>query len=307
MNEQPRGDKRYPSGHGLKVRCASWRDFADLYAADVSQGGMFIQTDSVVPIMTELEIELSLPEGHTISLRARVVHATDPEQALRESRMAGLGVQFIELDQARKRQIQQLVEFSRWEGGTENRPSLAARLSEMTVSLPPSQVLQALPPEPPGGTGRSSPRLSQAVTARPGDVGDQAVATKRAPSGPLRGSDRTGRRSLRPRAPTPMPLDPQKLKLGLSQLAHKSFDEAIKTFDQLVQEVPQNAEARQWLGVARARLAIKQGDEEAASGHYQSVLEIDEHNHEARKFVREYHATKRLKGLPFGRYFVKKS
>lgn len=302
MSEQPRGTKRYPSGQSLKVRCASWRDFAELYATDVSQGGMFIQSDSPLPIMTELEIELALPEGHMVQLKARVVHVIDAEQAGREKRLPGVGVQFIDLDQTRKRQIQQLVDFSRWEGGTENRPSLAARLSEMTVSLPPSAVLSALPE---GGATRPAPRLSQAVTARPsGDGSDQAVASRpprRAPS------DERAPRKQRSRPLTPQPVDPTKLKLGLTQLAHKTFEQAIKTFEELVQEFPTSAEARQWLGVARARLSLKQDDQDGAATHYQSVLEIDEHNHEARKFVREHHTTKRLKGLPFGRYFVKKS
>ena len=47
-------------------------------------------------------------------------------------------------------------------------------------------------------------------------------------------------------------------------------------------------------------------DDEGAAFHYQKALEVDEANHEARKFVRHYHTKKRLNALPFGRYFVKK-
>jgi uncharacterized protein (TIGR02266 family) len=309
MSEQARGDKRYPSGQSLKARCSTWQDFANLYAADVSQGGMFLQTDSVLPIMTELEIELSLPEGHTIQLKARVVHVIDAEHAQREGRAAGVGVQFIDLDQTRKRQIQQLVDFSRWEGGTANRPSLAAALSEMTVSLPPSAVLQALPDESLDSL-LSPRRMSQAVTARPGDADvDAQVATATASAARLRrrGDSSEVKPGRSPRPKPPKPADPQKLKLGLTQLAHKNFEQAVKTFDELVQESPTSSEARQWLGVARARMSLKQDDPDGAAQHYQTVLDIDEHNHEARKFVREHSTNKRLNALPFGRYFVKKS
>src|SRR4051794_17644364 len=98
MDEGLRGDKRYPPVQRLNVRCASWRDFSDHYAADVSQGGMFIATSEALPILTELGVEIALPEGHVIPLKARVVHVIDEAQATVDGRVPGIGVQFIDVD-----------------------------------------------------------------------------------------------------------------------------------------------------------------------------------------------------------------
>ena len=49
----------------------------------------------------------------------------------------------------------------------------------------------------------------------------------------------------------------------------------------------------------------KKREDDAATA-YQQLLEIDEANHEARKFVRNFHTNQRLSSLPFVRYFVKK-
>src|SRR5688500_5540743 len=148
MSDHARRDKRYPSKQQLLVQCESWAEFAQLYATDVSQGGLFILTDDPPEILSEIALSLKLPEGHEITLRARVVHVIDRETAARENREAGVGVQFIELDPVRKQQIHQLVEFARWEGSSQNPTStLASRMFEAAASLPPSRVLDALPPD----------------------------------------------------------------------------------------------------------------------------------------------------------------
>src|SRR4029078_4299620 len=94
MSDQGRRDPRFSATQGLQVRCESWGEFAQLYAADVSRGGMFILTDRPLPILSEIEVVLRLPAGHEVQLQATVVHVIDPEQAARENKQAGLGVQF---------------------------------------------------------------------------------------------------------------------------------------------------------------------------------------------------------------------
>lgn len=285
----------------LIVHCDSWCEFAQLYATDVSQGGMFIATDEAPEILTDVSIELKLPEGHDIALKASVVHVLDPEQAARENRSAGIGVQFIDLDPLRKRQIQQLVEFARWEGASNN-PSAtyASRLFEISASLPPSKVLEALPPAQPEAAGR----------AVSGDVSRHARrARTRSSDGipdPTESSRRTDEQPLATPAP-PKPTDPAQVKLGLSLLAHKEFTEAIGTFEEILKGNPGDLQVQAWLHIAKARLRLKDSDEAGALAHFRQVLAVDEDNREARKFVREYSAKKRLNALPFGRYFVKKS
>ncbi len=318
MSDHARQDKRYPSKHQLIVQCNSWAEFAQLYATDVSKGGMFIATDEQMPVLSEIALSLRLPEGHEVALRAKVVHVIDAETAARGGKAAGVGVQFIDLDSMRKQQIQQLVDFARMEGATDNPTSTyASRLFEVSASLPPSRVLEALPP-------------AASIPIADADAAPPAARTSARAGGPLNSARPDATESRRPRrassnsvgragdeiAPAqtaaaraghpPKPTDPAKLKLGMTHLAHKHFDQAIKTFEQIVRDNPGDRQAQQWLHITNARMRLKHNDDEGAAEHYQKALDAGEDNHEARKFVREHSSKKRLNSLPFGRYFTKK-
>jgi type IV pilus assembly protein PilZ len=299
-NDRARGDKRFQTAQRLQVRCQNWSDFAELYASDVSQGGMFIETTNPLPILSELQLELSLPEGHLVHLNAVVVHVLDVRQAALEQRPPGVGVQFVDLEPERKRQIQQLVEFARRPAGADGTQSLASHMFESTKSIAPGQLFTTAPAGEPARTPRArKPRAqptSRAITARPGADTDAQITAR--PS--VRVPDRST-------APPGQSTDATKLKLGMTYLAHRDFDAAIKAFSEAAQDSGANLEAQQWLLLAKARRCLHEGDPNAACEHYQNVLNIDEANHEARKFVREHHGKRRLQSLPFGRFFVKKS
>ena len=110
-----------------------------------------------------------------------------------------------------------------------------------------------------------------------------------------------------PAAPAPsLPLDPEKLKLGMTHLAHKRFEQALQVFAELARDSHAEPQPHLWLSLAHARVRLRDNDEAGAAEHYGRVLLIDEGHHEARKFVRDYHSKRRLSALPFGRYFVKK-
>jgi hypothetical protein len=258
---------------------------------------MFIETTEQLPILSELQIELSLPEGHRVHLSAIVVHVLGIQQAAREQRSAGIGVAFVELEPERKSQIRQLVEFARRSSSTDATESLASHMFESAVSIAPGQRFATTPASEASPTGRASRTraqpISRAITARPGSEADMQT---------------TASQSTRPPGPPPSrPSEAAKLKLGMTHLAHGDFDAAIKTFNEAVQEGGASLEAQQWLLLTKARQCLHIGDPSAACEHYQNVLNLDEANHEARKFVREHHAKRRLEALPFGRFFVKKS
>src|SRR5215475_7624338 len=140
MTDSARRDKRFASQQELLVRCETWSDFARLYASDISRGGMFIVTPEPIPLLAEIDVDIHLPEGHRVQLRASVVHVLDSEQAARENRAPGIGVQFVALSPLQKQQIIQLVEFASAEGDSPS-VSYASRMFERSTSLPPSQVL----------------------------------------------------------------------------------------------------------------------------------------------------------------------
>jgi tetratricopeptide (TPR) repeat protein len=264
-----------------------------------------------------------------------------------------VGIAFSNLGPTHKQQIVQLVEFARWEG-TDPSASLARRMFETSAALPPSKVLDALPPTPSGATtqramlvaepARQASLRAGATTQRSMPVAeppraperagattqksmpaadsqrptsDRARATSQrsmpaADSRPPR-SERAGATSQKsmpavepPASGTGKPLDATKLRLGMTHLTHKRLEQALKMFQELLQESPGDRQATQWLYTTHARMRLKSDDENGAVQYYQKVLEVDEDNHEARKFVREHHQNKRLGALPFGRYFVKK-
>jgi hypothetical protein len=103
-----------------------------------------------------------------------------------------------------------------------------------------------------------------------------------------------------------LPLDLEKLKLGMTHVVHKRFDQALIVFGELARDSHADPQPHTWLALTHARSKLRDNDEVAALEHYRRVLAFDESHHEARKFVREYHAKRRLTSLPFGRYFVKK-
>jgi tetratricopeptide (TPR) repeat protein len=109
-----------------------------------------------------------------------------------------------------------------------------------------------------------------------------------------------------PPPPPPKPTDLEQLKVGMTHLARKRFDEAIATFRKMLDDNPGDPEAGKWLYVSQARLSISRGDETGAEACYRRAIEVDEQNAEARKYLREVAHARRLAALPFGRYFVKK-
>ncbi len=253
---------------------------------------MFIVTTEPPPILSQLEVQLSLPEGHDITLKASVVHVIDAAQAERDQARPGIGVQFIELDRTQKQQIQQLIEYARWEGVSDKpSASYASRMFELSAAKP-AQMPPSVAQQPP-----AMPSLPAREAATTPSV--PAAARSKAPAGKSSGTPEQP-------APAGKPTDTAKLKLGMTHLAHKRFDQAIKTFEEVVAESPTDRAAQQWVHVPYARRYLKQDKEERALESYQKVLAIDETNGEARKWVRDYSEKKRLNALPFGRYFVKK-
>jgi len=157
MTGSARHDKRYNTAHPLQVRCDSWGDFVQLYAGDVSQGGMFIITDEPHEILSEIDVRLTLPESHQIQLRGRVVHVMTPEMAEAEGRKPGVGVEFKNITAEMKQQIMQLIEYARWEGsGGDPKASFASRMFETADHKPVADVLK---------TVSSAPGAESAATA----------------------------------------------------------------------------------------------------------------------------------------------
>jgi hypothetical protein len=98
----------------------------------------------------------------------------------------------------------------------------------------------------------------------------------------------------------------EKLGVALKDIAYKRYDLAVRTLEEVASKEPDNRKARIWLNIARARRAVQQGKRRDAARFFGVVLELDEQNHEAQKFVKAFERDEKVKNVPFARYFTKK-
>jgi type IV pilus assembly protein PilZ len=93
-----RRDKRCPVS--LKVKYNTANEFKVDYTKNVSHGGMFIRTESLIETGTKMQLELYLPDLNVpILLSVEVVHS---EMYSNGKKNSGVGVRFIDIDQLSK-------------------------------------------------------------------------------------------------------------------------------------------------------------------------------------------------------------
>lgn len=72
-------------------------DFSFVYATqDLSEGGVFLESDTPLTVNSELELEITLPGEKSFTLKARVKWVRDVEDAAREGFKPGMGLEFID-------------------------------------------------------------------------------------------------------------------------------------------------------------------------------------------------------------------
>jgi uncharacterized protein (TIGR02266 family) len=109
-----RENTRYPVELAVKVSCPSWDDYLDLYTTNLSRGGMFIASNVSVPIGTQLDVQLRLPNASTVTLRAEVAHLIGELRARETAQERGMGVTFINLDDETRRALEAMVTVARF-------------------------------------------------------------------------------------------------------------------------------------------------------------------------------------------------
>lgn len=82
---------------------------------DLSARGLFIRTDSLLPVGEETEIRLTLPDGTALVLQGRVAHMLTPSSARALGRHPGMGFELIGGDSASKVKLRAHVDSIRTE------------------------------------------------------------------------------------------------------------------------------------------------------------------------------------------------
>lgn len=82
----------------VQFRAATLGEFVQKHAADISAGGMFVETDRPVAVGTELTIKFTVAGHPMVECKGRVVrHGPN-----------GMGIQFVDIPQAVKLDLQNL-------------------------------------------------------------------------------------------------------------------------------------------------------------------------------------------------------
>jgi uncharacterized protein (TIGR02266 family) len=93
------------------VRFSSVQEFVLEYAANISAGGLFVQTDNPPPLKTVVRVEMELPGGGgPVPARGLVVHRVTKEEAQKRGTSAGVGLQFIDADDSFRGRIDAAIE-----------------------------------------------------------------------------------------------------------------------------------------------------------------------------------------------------
>jgi uncharacterized protein (TIGR02266 family) len=100
-----RKDPRAPLDLLVQVRTSSLEEFRAIHAVNLSAGGMFLRTDDVRPVGSEIYFQLVLETGGPLLEGfGRVVHASAPDAKER-----GMGVEFVSVLEPSRSIIQALV------------------------------------------------------------------------------------------------------------------------------------------------------------------------------------------------------
>jgi uncharacterized protein (TIGR02266 family) len=100
--------------HEIPVAYRSVGSFLSDWATNISQGGLFINTRNPLPVGTAVKILVHLPgSSFPFELDGRVTRVTEFDN--RANMVPGMGVQFTDIDDARRREIEEFVERLRRE------------------------------------------------------------------------------------------------------------------------------------------------------------------------------------------------
>jgi len=102
----PRVDARFG------VRFGNVQDFVLEYAANISAGGVFVQTENPPELHSVITVILELPDGGSpVEAKGRVVHRVTPAEAKARSTLAGAGVQFVDATDEFRERIDRAIEY----------------------------------------------------------------------------------------------------------------------------------------------------------------------------------------------------
>jgi uncharacterized protein (TIGR02266 family) len=94
----------------FRVRYSTLDQLVVAYSADLSKGGMFLASDQFLPVNSTLRLLLELPaQGGELAVSCRVVYLRDTVTAERTGKVAGMGIQFLDLSEEALAQVGRFI------------------------------------------------------------------------------------------------------------------------------------------------------------------------------------------------------
>lgn len=109
MTSHVRQHPRFIDERKVEVAFGSREALKDVWTVDISKGGMFIRTEAPPAFGTRLTIHFATPGG-VLDLDADVVHVVTVEAAASFNQPPGVGVQFVNLDDAVRSRFEAYVD-----------------------------------------------------------------------------------------------------------------------------------------------------------------------------------------------------
>jgi uncharacterized protein (TIGR02266 family) len=101
---EPRYKVRLAIFHGLEQHEAMIN-----YAANMSTGGLFVETDKILPVDTPLFVEFMLPPDKLIACKSQVAWTNEPGDMKTSELPPGMGLQFLGLSLESGRAIREYI------------------------------------------------------------------------------------------------------------------------------------------------------------------------------------------------------
>jgi uncharacterized protein (TIGR02266 family) len=94
--------------HEIPVAYRSVGSFLTDWSTNISRGGLFINTRKTLPVGTAVRILVQLPgASFPFQLEGRVTRITEFDN--RANMVPGMGIEFIDVDEGRRREIEEFV------------------------------------------------------------------------------------------------------------------------------------------------------------------------------------------------------
>lgn len=143
---QTRRDERYPLEQKVTVKVAGREGLQEMYAKDISRGGLFIATERRFQLREAIQVEIRVADDDGLTLEGEVVHQVTPEQAQAWKGPVGIGVQFTSLDPAQKQALEDYLSGlrKRLNQGLERAPFDSSLLEEVEAANRRNDLFAAL-------------------------------------------------------------------------------------------------------------------------------------------------------------------